>query len=351
MVCIRNLPLTPYFSLWNRIKGFEPEMLDDALYRRKALVKTWFMRGTLHVVPSKDMPVYHSALKRMWFEHHRRYMNDPSWPSVQERQKLLYPKIVEALAEKPLRRKELNDRVRSLLGDESQPYKRLFSAWGGVLKETSYLGLTLYAQPCGKEACFARVDQWLPNISLDKIDECEAREKLLLKYLHCYGPASVQDFACWSGLLTSEASEAIENSTEDLTEVQVGSSKKSLWMLKKDFKPLEEIDLQEKAPLCLLPKYDSYLLGHKDRVRIIDEEFLKQVYRPVVGDIAATVLFNGRIAGTRIHKKTNKKLTINVKLFKKLDKESLKELEQAAKDLGTFMKTNEARVSLNSKTA
>lgn len=346
-----QLPLTPYFSLWNRIKGFGPEMLDDTLYRRKALVKTWFMRGTLHIIPSKDMPVYHSALKRMWFEHHGRYMNDPSWPSVQERQKLLYPKIVQALAEKPLRRKELNDRVRSLLGDESQPYKRLFSAWGGVLKETSYLGLTLYAQPCGKEACFARVDQWLPTINLGKIEEDEAREKLLLKYLHCYGPASVQDFACWSGLLTSEASKAIENSTEDLREVQVGSSKKSLWMLKKDFKTLEEIDLQEKAPLCLLPKYDSYLLGHKDRVRIIDEEFLKQVYRPVVGDIAATVLFNGRIAGTWTHKKTNKKLTINVKLFKKLDKESLKELEQAAKNLGTFMKTRETRVSLSSKTA
>ena len=122
-------------------------------------MKTWFMRGTLHIIPTNHLPVYHYALKRMWFEHHGRYMNKPDWPPRETRENTIYPRIVEALTEKPLRRKELNDKVRMLLGDAAQPYARLFSAWGGIFKETSYSGLTIYAKPCGKEACFARLDQ------------------------------------------------------------------------------------------------------------------------------------------------------------------------------------------------
>jgi hypothetical protein len=344
-----QLPLTPYFMLWNRIEDFEPEMLDDALYREKSLVKTWFIRGTLHVIPSEDLPVYHHALKRMWFEHHGRYMNKPDWPSREEREKLFYPKIQMALAEKPLRRKELNDKVRLLLGGKSQPYARIFSAWGGILKETSYLGLTVHGEPCGKESCFARLDKWLPQINLGEVTEDEAIGELLLKYLQCYGPASVQDFACWSGLLASEANKTIEKNQKELKEVQLQGSGKRLWMLKKDFKALQKIDLEEKAPTRLLPKYDSYLMGYKGRTRIIKEELLKQVYRPVVGDVAATLIVNGRIAGTWTCKKSKKKITVAIRAFEKLSKETMTEVEQVAKALGDFMGVEQTTVLLNSK--
>ena len=344
-----QLPLTPYFMLWNRIEDFEPEMLDDALYREKSLVKTWFMRGTLHVIPSEDLPVYHHALKRMWFEHHGRYMNEPGWPSRGEREKLFYPKIRVALAEKPLRRKELNDKVRLLLGDKFQPYARIFSAWGGILKETSYLGLTVHAEPCGKESCFARLDKWLQWINLGGITESAAISKLLLKYLHCYGPASAQDFACWSGLLTSETNDAIESNQRELKEVQLQESGKRLWMLKKDFKVLQKIDLEEKVPVRLLPKYDSYLMGHKDRTRIIKEELLRKVYRPVVGEVAATLIVNGRIAGTWTSKKTKKKLAIAISAFERFGKETVVEIEQVVKDLGAFVGVEQTTVLLNNR--
>ena len=344
-----QLPLTPHFSLWNRVSDFRPEMLDRALYREKSLVKTWFMRGTLHIISAKDLPLYHNALKRMWFEHHGRFMENPRWPSAEAREKLLYPKIAEVLAEKPLRRKELSERVHVLLGKKEQRYAGLFSAWGGILKETSYLGLTVYGEPCGKETCFARLDRWLPNINIDCVNEDKAREELLLKYLHCYGPASAQDFACWSGLLTSEAKKAIEERTADLVQVQRQNNKKSLWMLKKDLSILQKLDLEERPPLRLLPKFDSYLLGHKDRTRIIDEVFLKQVFRPVVGEVAATVLINGHIVGTWTHKKTKGKLEIAIKPFRKYDRETVDELGQVAKELGILMSAKETTVLLNAE--
>jgi hypothetical protein len=343
-----QLPMTPYYSLWSRVKGFEPEVLDRLLYRDKSLTKTWFMRGTLHIIPSQDLPVYHNALRRMWFEHHGRYMNEPGWPSREDRKRKLYPKIKEALAEKPLRRKELSDRIRVLLADESQPYERLFSAWGGILKETSYLGLTVHGEPCGREACFARLDKWLPHVDLNDVSETEARRQLLKKYLRGYGPASAQDFACWSGMLTSEANKTIEGS-KGLKQVQLEGSRIELWMLEKDFRALEKVDVEAQVPPRLLPKYDSYLMGHKNRSRIIRDEVLRKVYRPVVGEVAAAVLINGRIVATWTSKKTRRILKIIVNPLEKFPDNALATLKPVADELALFLGIEEAQVTLSSR--
>jgi len=187
----------------------------------------------------------------------------------------------------------------------------------------------------------------LPHVDLNEISEEQARTKLLLKYLHCYGPASAEDFACWSGLLTSEANKIIEAKKSRLQEVRVQSSWKPFWLLKEDFKTLEKIDLQEEAEPRLLPKFDSYLLGHKDRTRIIEEEFRQRVFRPVVGDVAATILINGRIAGTWTRKKTKTKLTVALAPFRKLDKKTLTKLEQIVKKLGGFMNLKQTATTIN----
>jgi len=342
-------PLTPYLSFWNRVENFENDLLDEALYRDKTLVKVWCMRGTLHIIPSQDLPIYNKALRRMWFEHHGEFRDEPNFPSAEERKKRIYPKILVALAQRPLKRKELDAKVRSSLRDDAKPYPGLFSAWGGILKETGYEGLTVHAEPCEGEACFARLDKWLPKINLDMVDEDEAKEKLLIKYLHGYGPASVQDFAYWSGLMASEARRAIENGAGSLLEeVEIKGVKGRFLMLKEDFKLLDSISLDEKAPLCLLPKFDSLVLGHKDRTRVIRNEYKERVFRPKTGDVAATLLINGQVVGTWKHEKTKSSLTVMIKPFHKLVKEDLKEVEEKARGLSQFMGVEQLKFSIAS---
>jgi len=335
---------TPYFSLWSRVQDFVDIMLDEALYKSKSLVKTWVMRGTLHVIPSADLPIYNKALKRMWFEHHGRFMRAPDWPGIDERRNVIYPKISEALTEKPLKRKDLSDKVQSLLKDDSKPYERLFSGWGGILKETAYDGLTVHAQPCERESCFARLDKWLPHIDLTKVGEEEAHKELLLKYLRGYGPATKQDFCLWSGLMAGDADKAIENASSLTEEVKVDGAKGSFLLLKQDLRLLSSMDLDEKPPLRLLPKFDSLLLGHKDRTRIIRDEHKKRVFKPIVGDIAASVLINGRIVGTWKHQKAKRTLSILITPFERIGKEDLKEGEQVATELGRYMGFEESKL-------
>jgi len=339
-------PQTPYLSLWKRVEDFKNESLNRALYRDKTLVKVWCMRGTLHVIPSEDLPIYNQALRRMWFEHHGRFMHAPDWPSIEERKKLIYPKILEALAQEPLRRKELMAKVRSLLKDDSKPYERLFSGWGGILKETAYEGLTVHAQPCGVESCFARLDKWLPNIAVDETTEKEAQKNLFIKYLRGYGPASQQDFCLWSGMMAGDAKKAIEAAGSLLEEVKIEGKKGTFWILQEDLRTLDSISINEKAPPCLLPKFDSILLGHKDRTRIIQDEHKSKVFKPKVGDIAATVLINGRIVGTWKSKKTKNTLTLTITPFERIKREDLKEVEKKAKELSQFLGAKELRLSV-----
>jgi len=322
-------------------------MLDKALYKHKTLVKTWCMRGTLHVIPSNDLPIYNKALKKMWFEQHGHLKDRPYWLSIEEIENVLYPKILEALSDKPLKRKDLTMKACSLIRDKSKPYGKLFSAWGGILKETCYEGLTVHAQPCGVESCFARLDKWLPNLNLDMLDEEEAKEKLLLNYLSGYGPASIQDFAYWSGLMISDARKTLENVASELEEVEVENAKGQFWMPKKDYKTLMEMDLDEKPPVHLLPKFDSFVLGHKDRTRIIQKEFMKQVYRPIIGDVAATILVNDSIVGTWKHKKTKNSVTVSILPFQKLGKEDLKEIKSDAEDFSRFIGVSRLELEIN----
>jgi len=333
---------TPYLSLWNRVENFENGLLDEALYRDKTLVKTWCMRGTLHVIPSEALPIYYKALKKMWFEHHGRFMHAPDWPSIDDRKKGIYPTILEALAQKPLKRSELSARVRL-----PKRYERLFSAWGGILKVMAYEGLTVHAQPCDREARFARLDQWLPNINLDKMDEDETKEKLLIQYLRGYGPSSTQDFSCWSGLMVSDFKRTIENFADHmLEEVEIQGVKRRFWMLKEDLKIFDSMSLDEKAPPCLLPKFDSFVLGHRDRTRIIPNEYKRLVFKPKVGDVAATVLINGQIVGTWTQKKTKNSLTVTITPFQKIEKEDSKEVEEKAEELRQFKGVKELKFSV-----
>jgi len=338
--------LTPYLSLWNRVEKFERSMLDEALYKAKTLVRIWCMRGTLHVISSNDLPIYNKALRRMWFEHHGRFMKSPDWPPIEERKSVVYPKIIEALSDKPLKREEFIAKVRSLLGDEAMPYKKWFSAWGGMLKETCYEGFTVHAQPCGAEACFARLDKWLPNLNLDTLNEEQAKEKLLLKYLNGYGPASVQDFASWSGLMISDARKTLENVTSELEEVKIEGTKGQFWMPKKDYKSFMKVDLEEKTPVHLLPKFDSFVLGHKDRTRIVQKEFMKQVFRKA-GDIASTVIVDDNIVGTWRHKKTKKSVTVTISPFYELEKEEMAEIRLAAEDFSQFIGVSHLKFEVN----
>src|ERR1700680_715230 len=85
------------------------EDVRDALWKRKALVKTWLMRGTLHLVPAEDLPLYTGAMQTRWMRLRNSWLNYVQLSEPEFRS--LVQAIGEALDGDALTREELIARV------------------------------------------------------------------------------------------------------------------------------------------------------------------------------------------------------------------------------------------------
>ena len=280
--------LNAYLSLWSRMRSLSPNHLDEALYDRRELVKTWLMRNTVHIVSSRLLPLYRRALLTALLERWNRWAMRVGAKAEVDEWRPLYQRVLRLLDDGPLTIREM----LTLLG------------WGKadrlllnrVVREMSLMGMLCHAGALGPwyhaaEYRFARIDRWLKPIPL-QISEEEAGRELARRYLRAYGPASPRDFAYWSGMRVREAREIFESL--NLVEVEVEGER--LLLLDEDVDPLLEASEGEGA-VRLLPAFDSLIMGHRDKRRLIPPGYKSRIFLPR-GDVAATLLLGHRIGGT-----------------------------------------------------
>src|SRR5579864_1629250 len=61
-------------TLWARVEGLDRQAIRRALWEQRTLIKTWAMRGTLHLLPADELPLWHAALSTS-----RRYLKPNLW--------------------------------------------------------------------------------------------------------------------------------------------------------------------------------------------------------------------------------------------------------------------------------
>lgn len=309
--------VTIYLSFWNRMHDLKKDVLDCALYQTKTLVKIWCMRGTVHIIPSEQFHMYKKATtpSRLW---------SPSDISDN-----FCEKVIKVL-EEPLTKSEIADRIQ---GKVNPTGKELRTKVGRAVRMLGYKGVIVFGSPVGtgvhiREYTFALAENWLPPF--DSISEEEARQTLLSNYLRCYGPATVQDFAYWAGFKVREARKVF--GLIDGEEVTIGA-KKYYINAGDTFESEDESD-----HIVLLPEYDSYVMGHKDKSRIIKEEYRSQVFLPLAA-VAATIVKNGHIIGTWHMKKDRTKdmVTFQISPFEKIKDDDLSSIHKEIKKIAQFM--------------
>src|SRR4051794_14737894 len=127
-------------TLWARTDGLPEGALSDALWERRSLVKTWAMRGTLHVLPSSELGLWQVALSERARRH---YLSAPRlrmYGMTQEDVDRLLAAIGDALGGEPLTRLELAARVEQETGS-AHLADLVRESWGGVLKPAAAAGL------------------------------------------------------------------------------------------------------------------------------------------------------------------------------------------------------------------
>jgi hypothetical protein len=178
----------------------------------------------------------------------------------------------------------------------------------------------------GKQFSYTLFDDRVPRGNTPSHEEALA--KLVKRYFISRGPATLQDFAWWSGLTLTDAKTGLEAIKSELTNVQVNGN--SYWMSK------DGPGINAKAPLAfLLPAYDEFAVAYSDRTAAVNSKYLVQA-RHVIFD--PSIVVNNQVVGTwkRVVKKNEIEIILNP--FGRLNKIQIKAIEMAQKRYQKFMK-------------
>ena len=317
--------------LWARCVSLAQDWLKNALSETKALVKTWCLRGTVHVLASADLAIMAQAVGRQQLGEHEYFMKTRRGIDAQAIRRF-NKSILRALARRPLSRSELRKAVPELAGIPGS------ASWGADVKALALLGELVFADADGIESRFARRDVWLPELAWALPSEEEAQRELLLRYLSAYGPATRQDFAHWSGLKMKVAQAIFEACARDLIPVEVAGWRGDCYVRRED-EPLLKT-CEEPAAVKLLPKFDPLLMAYTEKTRFIAEEHLARVYRPA-GQVEAVVLLRGRVIATWRAKLESARLRLTCAPFRRLRRGEQSAITAAAEQLAEFLGARE----------
>jgi hypothetical protein len=177
-------------SLWARVEGLDREALPALLWEDRSLVKTWAMRGTLHLLPTAELAAwlgalatYRERLKPSWFR---------SAEITPEQLERFVATVADALEGRLLTRQELSEAVLQRTGDEALAAVALGS-WGPYLKPAAYRGLLCFGPDAGRNIRFTRPSTWVGAV--EPLGADDALDEVARRFLATYGPATREDFA------------------------------------------------------------------------------------------------------------------------------------------------------------
>jgi uncharacterized protein YcaQ len=320
-------------QLWARMHNLTRTGIHAALWKSRTLVKTSCMRGTLHLLPVADFPIYISALKTSRVREMLRIMSRYGGVTQKEADGVTEA-VIEALGAGPMTRRELTERIVSLemTGEKAKAWFE--QSWWGVVRQAMVEGFICYGPERGQEVTLIRVDQWLPKQK--EVSEQGAQQILLRRYLSAYGPATLRDFSKWTGISTKEVKPVWESLKDELIEVSVADKKGMI--LREDYDQLTNSHLGDQI-LRLLPSFDPYMLGHAEKDHLVDSPDYKRVYRNA-GWISPVVLLNGRVIGIWSYTRRGKRLLLEIEPFEKVSRMIHTKIEEEAASLGDFLETS-----------
>ncbi|MBI5848872.1 MAG: AlkZ family DNA glycosylase [Nitrospirae bacterium] len=285
-----------------------------------SIIRTWPMRGTLHFVAAADI----------------RWMLE-----------LLSPRIIESSASR-FRELELDERTftrcknvfeKALAGGKQLTRAEMYEALEHdgiavdkqrgyhILRRAGQDRLICFGLPRSRQDTFRLLDEYCPTTKILARDEavCE----LTKRYFVSHGPATLEDFVWWSGLKVSDAKAGLEEAKTWLTQESVDGN--VYWMAMN-----MPVFRHDPKAVYLLPGFDEYMLGYKDRSAALDPRHVQKICPGNNGMFAPTVIMDGRVVGTwkRIIKKSV--ISIKVDFFGRQAKNS-DALVDAAERYGKFL--------------
>ncbi|HYN81669.1 MAG TPA: winged helix DNA-binding domain-containing protein [Gemmatimonadaceae bacterium] len=180
----------------------------------------------------------------------------------------------------------------------------------------------------GKQFTYALLDERAPATPV--IDRDEALLRLAKIYFTTRGPATSKDFSWWSGLAAADVKRAIQLAGENLERHAEGNQ--TYWFGESVSEKVK------RAPIAhLLPNYDEYFIGFKDRSAIGERLRKSRVKPPSQSFIANLIMIDGQLVGGWTRSVTKDRVSVALNLVMQVTRAERKEVIAAATRYGEFL--------------
>jgi hypothetical protein len=319
-------------SLGLRVRDITRQHVRRALVDERTLVKTYGLRGTLHLFPSQELGLWLAALGARTPPRATNPAADEALPPRQREQ--IVAAIPEALDGQVLTREELAAELERRLGRWAM--EPVFQAFGGhwprwqlALSQAAAHGLIVFGPNHGSRVTYVRLDQWLGK--LDPVDGTAALREVALRFFAAYGPATHEEFARWFLMQSAAARELVASlaANGELEAIDVEGWK--AWWL-----PKHGESRMQGARIHLLPHFDCYVVGCHPRRQLIPEGAPAAMQKGTAAPFSV-VLIDGVVGGVWERRKRGKAFELRVDTFEPLSSAQKEEVEAQARRVGEIL--------------
>jgi hypothetical protein len=306
-----------------RSDGLTAGAVNRAFEQERSVVRTWLMRGTLHLCAADDL----------------RWLIDVFGPAVNQfgasRRKNLglddvtcargVAVIRTALANGPVARREIRRHLVEA-GVLAEPVGQMLLH---LLYHAAALGIVCSGPRMGRDDSFVLLDDWVPQSKSPRGDA--ALGELARRYFGAYGPAGEADFAAWSGLRRTVIRASMASIGTEL--VEFPGSIRGLWTLGP---AMADADLVRPA-VRLLGHFDTYLLGYRRREHLGDAAAEAWIHDGGGGWIRPVICVDGWIAGGWRIEQAHGELEIKVMPFDRITRRADPAISREVTSIGRFV--------------
>jgi hypothetical protein len=318
-------------ALGARMDGLTPQVVRAALWQDRRLVKTWAMRGTLHLLAADDLPL-HAAARAIdplgWIDFEANGISE-------DQARLFMEAVPEVLSREPMTREQLAAAVAEQVGLPALGDLIASSGWGTPLKLFAFRGELCFGPSQGQNVTFVNAKKWLSQ--WQPVEPEAAFQEIARRFLGAYGPMTPRQFARWwnEGRL-NVAKKLFKQIEDELEPVDVEG-----WQALALRSTVEAMQQASTAGVVrLLPLFDAYTLDiGRIGEPILPQPYWKKVFRQG-GWTSAVVLVDGFIKGVWEIRTKQSRSTITVEMFDEAAKAVRKGIEAETTRLAGFLDTD-----------
>jgi hypothetical protein len=306
-----------------------------ALWEERSLVKTFGPRGTVHLLPARDLASWCGALGSL-----------PATSGLPPHARLdadqlaaVLASLDTALAAADLTAEELDEAVSTGCGawaaDLVVPaFSGHWPRWRQALGPAANAGVLCFGAPRGRTVTYTSPRRRLPGFR--PAAATQARTRLLHSYLYAYGPATSAQIAQWLAAPRRWAEQLLADNADRLEAVDLEGE--PAWVNRNDV--ATEPEREAVAAVRLLPYFDPYVVGSQPRSLLFPA---RTAQRALSGGQAGThpvVLLDGVIAGVWHHRRAGRRLYVTVEPLRRLSARHHRALTEEVDRVGAVLEAH-----------